>query len=68
MADEIDLAQDMIERTTDSAILAARNYKPEAEYTGFCLNCGDETRHGQRWCDRTCQWDWEGWVKRKGGT
>ena len=62
MADEIDQAQDRIEGSIATA-LAMIKTTPEAEATGFCLNCGEKLTGKQRWCDVSCRNDW---VARKG--
>lgn len=58
MADELDNAQDLIETSLATA-LSMINTKPEADYTGYCLNCGEATKAGQRFCDVTCRNDWQ---------
>jgi len=48
MADDADLASDMLERVMDR-LMAER--KPEAPpYSGVCLWCGVKTAEGIRWC------------------
>ena len=59
MSDEVDIGNDMVERTIAMALVLnhVNANIPEAQYTGFCLNCGDKTGANQRWCDVSCRND-----------
>jgi hypothetical protein len=59
MADEADQADYNIERDKQMALALAAAHKPEAEYTGSCLNCGEETGFLRRWCDADCRDKWQ---------
>ena len=61
MSDIIDNANDLVELTDSLAVKAIReNLKPEAEFTGECLWCGEEDLpHPKRWCDTDCRDLWE---------
>lgn len=61
MADDIDKAQDQEQMTRDAILRAARDDKPHAECTGYCLQCGEPVEAPRRWCDNQCRDDWQRW-------
>ena len=56
--DEIDVANDHIERELEGRLREARAVKP-MEPTKFCLNCGETTEGGSRFCCKDCSEDYE---------
>lgn len=65
MADDLDRAQDHIEREEEMR----RKYQPantqEVEGTGYCLYCGEEVGVRARWCDALCRDGWEEDKRRR---
>lgn len=61
MSDEVDVANDNIERDMGIAQRVAASYRERVEPTGFCLNknCGMEVDKNKRWCDAGCRDSWE---------
>ena len=61
MSDVIDDAAEVIERTLEANIKAAREaiIDPMSNDTGECLWCGSEVSDGRRFCDKYCADDWE---------
>lgn len=63
--DVIDRANGVAALAVDLAVVhaahAARQPIPES---AVCLNCGEATRGGARWCDGDCRDDW---LRRTGG-
>lgn len=59
MADDIDRAQDHIEREEAMRRKYSNPNKLEVEATGECLNCFEPLPIGMRWCDNFCKEDWE---------
>lgn len=59
MGDEIDLAQDHIEREEEMRRRYRQPAKLEALPTGECLNCGEHLEGEARWCDEYCREDWQ---------
>lgn len=57
MADEIDRAQDEIERATERALAAARRVQRLPDL-GTCHYCGEPLR-GRLFCDAECRDGWE---------
>lgn len=57
--DDIDRANDQVDKETEQLINQARKSQPEAAATGACLYCGDEVKPGFRWCSPECRDDWE---------
>jgi hypothetical protein len=67
MSDIIDNANDLVSLAEETALKNIRaNLKPEAEFTGECLWCGEEhLPEPKRWCDADCRDLWEKSRKRK---
>lgn len=63
--DEIDLAQQHIERELSSTIARASKAPPEAKPRGQCLYCEMRVPAGHRWCDAACRDDWQ--AETRGG-
>lgn len=63
MADEIDLANDTVERTLADAVRARKPAGPEAN--GRCHWCGELVGDALRWCDATCRDSWQSLTRRK---
>lgn len=59
MSDEIDMAQDHIEREEEMRRKYRKAATLEAQPVGACLNCGESLKGNERWCDRHCQEDWQ---------
>lgn len=59
MADEADRANDYAQTELDANISRARTWKFEIIESDVCLNCGEETKDGRRWCSVDCRIDWE---------
>ena len=59
MSDDVDLAQDHIEREEAMRRKYKATPKLEAEPTGECLNCYEPVSLDMRWCDKDCQEDWQ---------
>lgn len=57
--DDIDVAQERIERTLAQALRRAQLAGDEAKPRGACLFCEHPLKAGQRWCDADCRDDWE---------
>lgn len=57
MADEIDRAQERIER--EHALILAQRMPAGPAATGECLWCGEPLAPGLRWCDADCRDAWE---------
>jgi len=57
MADEIDRAQNEVERSLGEALRVRRPVGPSS--TGRCLYCDNLLDRGRRWCDSICRDDWE---------
>lgn len=55
--DDIDNAQEQMERDLDTALRLRRPEGPAA--IGECLWCGEPLADGRRWCDADCRDDWE---------
>ena len=66
MADVADDAGDLIERTLEANIRAARSsiVDPMSNETGQCLYCGEDVPDGRRWCSTYCR-DLEQLMSRK---
>lgn len=58
--DDLDRAQEIMERQQVEALKARRPEGPKA--TGECLYCGEEIEG--RWCDAYCRDEWERDMKR----
>lgn len=57
MADEADIAQARMEH--EENIRRARTCTFEIAESDTCMNCGEPTTGGRRWCDMDCRIDWE---------
>ncbi len=55
--DVVDRAQQEIDFSVEHR--PAKDTRPEAEETGFCLYCGEPVPNGHRWCSKECHEDWE---------
>ena len=64
MSDDIDKAQDHIEREEQMRRKYQLTNLLEAEATGECLNCFEPVPAGHRWCNANCRNDWEKWRKK----
>lgn len=60
MADIIDAASDIEEyaRSTQIALCEREAAKP-IPTSDVCLNCGEATINGARWCSQECCSDWQ---------
>lgn len=59
MADEIDLASDMMEAQISRAVANAAGQEIPINPTGKCLNCREPVKDGRRWCDAECREEYE---------
>lgn len=59
MADEVDIANDLVDRITQAAVTAAGLTSIPVNDTGKCWNCGEAVSDGRRWCSADCRTDWE---------
>ena len=64
MPDELDKAQEHIEREEAFRKKYTKPPEPEHECTGQCLNCDAKVGEGLRWCDNDCQEDFLKRVKK----
>jgi hypothetical protein len=63
MSDDIDRAQNEVERSLGEALRVKKPVGPVA--TGRCLFCDEILDDESRWCDSGCRDAWEGLLKRK---
>ena len=63
MSDIADVTDIRLEAEFELTRKALAASPPEAEYAGYCLNCGEALPEPMRWCDTDCQHDWS---RRKG--
>ena len=59
MADEADRANDYAQAALDANISRARTWNLHIEDSDTCMNCGEPTKDGRRWCNTDCRIDWE---------
>lgn len=61
MTDEIDDAQEHIEKSLAMAIAVSQREaaKKAINHTGKCLWCGDKVPKTRRWCSAECRDAWE---------
>ena len=62
MSDEIDMAEDHIEKSMANALLRVRGAAALVDTTnpdGRCLSCGTRIGVTRRWCDKDCRDDYE---------
>lgn len=57
--DDADIAGARQEAEMARKLKAAHEFAPEAQPTGFCLNCGEPLQNDRRWCGPECREDWE---------
>lgn len=57
MSDDIDRAQNEVERSLGEALRARKVVGPVA--TGRCLYCDEIVDDEQRWCDSQCRDEWQ---------
>lgn len=57
MSDDIDRAQNEVERSLAEALRTRKPSGPQA--TGHCLFCDESVSGSQRWCDTWCRDRWE---------
>lgn len=62
MSDDIDRAQNEVERTLGEALRQRKPVGPEP--TGECLHCGEAVPDQRRWCDADCRDRWEKYRAR----
>lgn len=65
MPDELDRAQDHIEREEEMRRKYHEAHTHSVASTGKCLFCGKNLAEGVRWCDEDCRDDWEYYIQRK---
>lgn len=61
MADIADKANDFVELTDALSLREVQSKKPDAEFTGECLLCGEPLDRPKRWCsvEHRDRWDLE---------
>jgi hypothetical protein len=59
VADEIDLASDMMEAQISRAVAKAAGQEIPKNMTGKCLHCREPVKDGRRWCDADCREEYE---------
>jgi len=58
--DDLDRAEKHIEMELTAQIRVVRSQASEKlPFVRFCLNCGEPTQKGARWCCPECRDDWE---------
>lgn len=55
VADEIDLASDMMEAQISRAVAKASGLEIPTNTSGKCLYCLEPVTDGRRWCDADCR-------------
>jgi hypothetical protein len=57
MADDIDKANDQVQKTLDSTLRAMRKNsgEPPKTLTGKCIWCEEPIRDNRRWCSAECR-------------
>ena len=56
--DEADIADILITRTSETAIMSAGLAKPEAYFCGVCMECEEPVAYPLRWCTPSCRDTW----------
>jgi hypothetical protein len=59
VADEVDLASDMMEAQISRAVAKAAGQEIPKNTTGKCLNCREAVKDERRWCDAECREEYE---------
>ena len=59
VADEIDLASEMMETQISRAVAKASGLEIPKNTTGKCLYCRELVLDGRRWCDADCREEYE---------
>lgn len=59
MSDDIDMAQDHMEKEEQLRKQYYSKLVKEVEGAGECLNCKEPLSGKRRWCDSHCREDWE---------
>ena len=59
VADEIDLASDMMEAQISRAVAKAAGLEIPKNTTGKCLYCREPVEDDRRWCDADCREEYE---------
>jgi hypothetical protein len=65
MSDDADMPQERLDSQQELIRKYTTAAPPEAEATGFCLNCAEPLPDGERWCDIYCNQDWS--LRQKKG-
>lgn len=55
MADEIDLANDLLDVQISRAVAKAADLEIPVNKTGKCLYCAEPLDKGRRWCNADCR-------------
>lgn len=64
MSDDVDFANDIMERNVGIAILNARSQcKPALSAMGKCYNCDEPLAEGETFCDADCAEDFRKWGR-----
>ncbi|MBM7070901.1 DUF2116 family Zn-ribbon domain-containing protein [Shewanella sp. 202IG2-18] len=67
MSDNADIAADLQEQHIKAA-LSSRDTSPKLKFTGYCHNCEESLKEGERFCDADCRDDFEQRQRMKHGT
>ncbi len=59
MADDIDLANEMLDAQISRAVATAGKLEIPTNPSGKCLNCYEPAKEGRRWCDADCREEYE---------
>lgn len=59
MADDADLANDLIELQLQAKLKEATEKPVPENDTEYCLNCGEKLTIKKRWCDSDCMIDYQ---------
>lgn len=63
--DEVDFANELVEKTVQTATMAAGAFKSGIPYVGYCYDCENALEAPKRWCDSHCRDQYEYRLKRR---
>ena len=59
MSDEVDAANELLQKMIDAGISKAQGTINVVNTTGKCIWCGEEVHDERRWCSAECRNDYE---------